>query len=305
MDESTQTWESIYSNYSKLNSRTALLNSNGISIPKKQAIDYTMEIEEARSQLCLDYANQLETKLEIKTRKNYKDAYYIIEKLKGKRCIEDGLDSLQQTCIEKGKANVVAFLTNQNGVNIPEYVEKKMAIFPFENNNKLGPWVRFLNDPQPTDDIHYSIEILYNELKISRNKKSSSSEKVETSVVEKYVYKTNSEGKKVKTPVYVKVKATVTTYYLQKEVSQGALITIVDQENKRVIFQRQIVGTASFYYEYGTYKGDSRALGKDHKKLVARKPKAFPSASTMIRQSGNQLYNKTKSIIKGQKRLYN
>lgn len=304
LEESPSNWHRIYNLYKSMVDREQQIESAKIEIPEKIRAKISMELLESKEKTCLLYQNNAEQLMLNNVRTDYKKSYAIWNTLGKLNCGIENVDSLMSMCLQKGRAEVVVYLTNQRNVTIPYDTELKLTSFPYQSNNKLGPWINFSNNYRSSNRVDYTIQLTFNQVNVSHNKSSFSYQNEEKKVVDKYVYKTDENGKKTKTAVYKTVKVKVKRIKLEKSSSQGLLFTIIDNAKQRVVYEQQLVGKAYFEYTYGTYSGDARALTKSQQNLVKRKARAYPSNSSMIKSSGKDLYKRTYNLIYTQRKRF-
>ncbi|MBC8213962.1 MAG: hypothetical protein ISR90_03380 [Candidatus Marinimicrobia bacterium] len=110
-------------------------------------------------------------------------------------------------------------------------------------------------------------------------------------VIDKETYKDN-KGKTKKRNIYGKVHATLTIHEIVVDATVTASYQIIDVETSKILSSDNLTGTAHFEHNWGTYRGDKRALGYRENSLVREKEIAPPSKEEMILRAGNKLSDK-------------
>ncbi len=103
--------------------------------------------------------------------------------------------------------------------------------------------------------------------------------------------------KGVKTPIYGKVFATLTTY-TKRITGRGSLnLTILDAGNRTEIKNNDIVSDETWTGTWATYKGDARALSKGDRELCERK-EPYPERNYLENRVKRELDNKLSNELK-------
>lgn len=103
--------------------------------------------------------------------------------------------------------------------------------------------------------------------------------------------------KGVKTPVYTKVTATLTTY-TKKVSGRGSInLTITDAGNRAEIKNEDIVADDTWTGVWGTYSGDARALSENDQRLCQRK-EPYPERDYIENRVRKELDNKLSNELR-------
>jgi len=103
--------------------------------------------------------------------------------------------------------------------------------------------------------------------------------------------------KGVKTPIYTKVSATLTTY-TKKITGRGVInLTITDAGNRAEIKNDDIIADETWSGSWGTYRGDERALSDGDKKLCQRK-EPYPERNYIENRVRKELDNKLSNELR-------
>lgn len=103
--------------------------------------------------------------------------------------------------------------------------------------------------------------------------------------------------KGVKTPVYTKVTATLTTY-TKKVSGRGSInLTITDAGNRAEIKNEDIIADDTWTGVWGTYSGDARALSENDQRLCQRK-EPYPERDYIENRVRKELDNKLSNELR-------
>ena len=97
------------------------------------------------------------------------------------------------------------------------------------------------------------------------------------------------DGKKMKAYNTVKAKLTI---YRRELISNGVLdVSIIDLAKNNVISQRKFPGQFVWFVEWGSYKGDERALNKDQLAICNSKPRQAPGPQDLFVEFTKPIFN--------------
>ncbi|SMO55890.1 hypothetical protein [Solitalea koreensis] len=102
------------------------------------------------------------------------------------------------------------------------------------------------------------------------------------------------EGKEIKGIVKAKVSI------FRKEVSTSGMLNIrmIDPHNNQVINQDQIPGTFVWAYEWGSYRGDERALTKNQREICKRRELLPPPPQDLFLEFTKPIYDQLTNKLK-------
>jgi hypothetical protein len=118
-------------------------------------------------------------------------------------------------------------------------------------------------------------------------------------VVEKQTY-TDSDGNEKVREIKKTVRATFTTYSKSMEVVVGGTYQIVSLINGEVLKSGEITGTDTFVYNWGTFRGDKRALSGYQQSLADREELDYPKTAPMVKEAANRLSNNIADDVESQ-----
>lgn len=97
--------------------------------------------------------------------------------------------------------------------------------------------------------------------------------------------------------VYGPVRADFTTYR-REIISSGVLsVRILDPATQRVLSQKNLAGTTTWYTEWAGFNGDERALSAAQLRLAGQKPVAPPAPQALFADFVSPLYSRAESYI--------
>jgi len=104
------------------------------------------------------------------------------------------------------------------------------------------------------------------------------------------------DGKKVKAYNTVKAKLTINRREL---ISMGVLdVTIVDLQQNSVVSQRKFPGQFFWFFEWGSFNGDERALNSDQLAMCGRKPVPPPGPQDLFIEFTKPIFNQVTPFLK-------
>ena len=150
---------------------------------------------------------------------------------------------------------------------------------------KKSPWKIIHTLPEKEIKYDFSVELKINEVYVSPDNFSNSSRCYEKEIeVGKREIKDTS-GNVTYEPIFEKVRATITTYELNKKASINAELTVYDLVNGIVVLRKNICGVDRFCDSYCAVRGDERAVDKSCSCIIP----SFPSGQYMLKNSADNL----------------
>jgi len=311
-DGNPANYEKIYNLYNRLNSVqeriTPLLplqlydENRNASFSFK---DYSNDILSSKSKLSDYLYNNATTLLtsaitKYDFRKAYDDFKYLSKLSPDYKDVREKTEEAYQ----KGIDFVQVRLSNNTDKIIPEDLESSLLNFNTYDLDNL--WTRYHTNPQR--DIHYNYEMLLDFTAINI-----SPEHVVTKVTTeekeikdgwRYVLDENGNVAKdslnndIKEDKFIVVKCDFRKFTQHKDVQISGNVTYYDLKTKQQINSYPLTSGFVFEHIYANYNGDKRALDDKLIRLANRRPVPFPSNEQLIYDSGEDLKNNIKSIIK-------
>ncbi len=133
------------------------------------------------------------------------------------------------------------------------------------------------------EGVHYQLTGLILECEIVHNQKD-----LDPTTSTKTIKKEDSK-KDGKDDPGIKVSAKVQVHSKTSYANISVSYKIIDTATGEVLKTRRIAGSDPWFYEYGTYTGDKRALSRSDKLFVDKKPKSPPSDQELIKDASIKL----------------
>jgi hypothetical protein len=270
-------------------------------------VDYVTESQDAKNRLSTylyqNAMNLLTTNHKDKARLAHADLTYLNR-------INPNYKNVNQLIEEahfKGTDFILVKLINDTPFSIPRRLEDDLLNFNSYDLNNF--WTVY--HTKQNQDINYNVEMLIRFMNIQV-----SPEQLKERVVIKekevkdgftYVYDKNGNVKKdslgndIKKDKYIKIRSEVIEITQFKACNVTAKVDYIDLQMNQNINSFPIASEFVFEHHFATFKGDRRALESPYIDWINRKFVPFPSSEQMIFDTGEDLKQKIKAIIKRQK----
>jgi len=198
---------------------------------------------------------------------------------------------------------------NNSGVMVPEYFETELSKITLRDLN-----TRWLNiDTFENNNITYDHLVVLNVTNIVF-----SPESVERQIIREskeiqdgmtYAYdddgnvRKDSLGNDIRIPNMINVSAEVTEVLQQKSAFVGGTLDIFELESDQLVHTDNLSVEFLFENRYGTVSGDERALSEETEEIVVGRELPFPSNEQMVMDAADLLKERTKNIIRSERRL--
>ena len=93
------------------------------------------------------------------------------------------------------------------------------------------------------------------------------------------------------------VRATVDHYKKESGARISLSYKIININNRKVVYNGEVVGKNDFFHDWATYEGDKRALSNKYKNLVKRKDKFAPSEDDLLMSIAKDVSTKLANSI--------
>jgi hypothetical protein len=313
-DSNPASLNEIFTIYNNIDRRQEIIKpllplkvQNGNRNAKFSFRDYTHEIVDSKNKL----SNHLYQQAISLLKSNYKDqARTAYQDLTYLNQINPNYKNVRQLLDEahfKGTNFVIVELINDTPVAIPRRLEDDLLNFNAYGLNNF--WTVYHTQSDPKIDYNLQMLIRFTNIDVSP-------EQIKERIVinEKeikdgftYVYdskgnvKKDSLGNDIKKDKYIKIKSTVIEIIQHKAAHIAAQVEYIDLKNKQLINSFPVASEFKFENNFATFKGDRRALETPYIDWINRKFIPFPSSEQMIYDTGEDLKEKIKAIIKRQK----
>lgn len=312
-DNNPNRYNKIYSIYNNLDNRQEIIKpllplkvQSGNRNAKFIFKDYTDELVYAKHQLSnylyQNAVNLLQSNNKDFARNAHQDLTYLNQ-------INPNYKNVHQLLEEahfKGTNFVLVKLMNDTPFAIPRRLEDDLLNFNAYGLNSF--WTVY--HTQPNANINYNLQMLIRFININV-----SPEQLKERIVinEKeikdgfnYVYdskgnvKKDSLGNDIKKDKFIKIKSIVVEIKQFKAAHVAAQVEYIDLNNNQLINHFPVASEFIFENNYATFNGDRRAIEAPYLEWINRKFVPFPSNEQMIYDTGEDLKQKIKSILKRQ-----
>ena len=198
---------------------------------------------------------------------------------------------------------------NNSGVMVPDYFTTELSRITLRDLN-----TRWLNiDTFENNNITYDHLVVLNVTNIVF-----SPESVERQIIREskeiqdgmtYAYdddgnvRKDSLGNDIRIPNMINVSAEVTEVLQQKSAFVGGTLDIFELESDQLVHTDNLSVEFLFENRYGTVSGDERALSEETEEIVGGRELPFPSNEQMVMDAADLLKERTKNIIRSERRL--
>jgi len=198
---------------------------------------------------------------------------------------------------------------NNSGVMVPDYFTTELSRITLRDLN-----TRWLNiDTFENNNITYDHLVVLNVTNIVF-----SPESVERQIIREskeiqdgmtYAYdddgnvRKDSLGNDIRIPNMINVSAEVTEVLQQKSAFVGGTLDIFELESDQLVHTDNLSVEFLFENRYGTVSGDERALSEETEEIVGGRELPFPSNEQMVMDAADLLKERTKNIIRNERRL--
>lgn len=267
--------------------------------------DYTKNILSAKNDLSgFLYTNATNLMANAQSKFDYRKAY---EDFKYLNSINPGYKDTREKIEEayqKGLDYVSVNVYNDSEIVIPQRLEEDLLNFNTYQLNNL--WTRFHANPRQDVTYDYEMQLKLNEIVISPEQLHTKHHIKEKNIKDGWEYaldengnvKKDSLGNDIKVDKFITVKCNFYEHVQQKEVQISGNVSYFDLATKQQLNTYPLTSGFVFEHVFGNYKGDKRALDKDFLELATRNRVPFPTNEQMVYDSGEDLKNRIKSIIK-------
>ncbi len=309
-DNNPQNLERIYNLYQNLDARQELIKPLlPLNILKKERTarfsfnNYDDKIIKAKDKLTTylyDNAKKLlKSSNKFDSRTAYDDLAYI-EKINPN--FKD-VRSLQEIAHEKGTDYVLVSIKNLTQQVIPRRLEIDLLNFDTYGLNDL--WTVYHARKNTNIYYDFGLELNFRTIFVSpeqvREKQIIQEKLVQDGfkyqLDDKGNYVLDEKGEKIKINNLVKVRCQLYQFTQFKTARVVGQVRYLDLQNRQQIHTYPIKSEFIFNHRYANYKGDKRALERNHLDLIRLRTVRFPTNEQMIYDAGQDLKQRLKNII--------
>lgn len=292
-------WEAILNDYQALNKLYDAISTCQICTELTEAKSYYNEEQSAREK-ATDIRYQEGNRL-LKTggRDHARKAFEHFEKVNSLTANYKNVNSLLSEAYEEASFKVVVeqvLVTSKRYQLSNEYFQQEIDNF-LQTNKNLNKFVRFYTPEEATTEKltpDHVITLQFDDFTVGQTVIDR-----HTKTVEKDSIKVGE--KKVRdrmVPVYEKVKADFTTH--KKLIHSSGLLDVAIREfqQNKLVQNKKFEGSFDWFCEWGTYKGDERALTPDLKKLSQVREQNPPPPQQLFVEFSKPIYNQLTAYLR-------
>ncbi|MCM2302780.1 MAG: hypothetical protein NDI80_09170 [Flavobacteriaceae bacterium] len=313
-DNNPASLNEIYNLYNNLDRRQEIIKpllplkvQNGNRNARFIFRDYTNELIDSKNKLSnhlyLNAISLLKSNYKQQARTAHQDLTYLNQINPNYKNVRQLLDEAHF----KGTDFVIVKLMNDTPIAIPRRLEDDLLNFNAYGLNNF--WTVYHTQPDPKIDYNLEMLIRFRNIDVSPEQLKERIVINEKEIKDGYNYvydskgnvKKDSLGNDIKKDKYIKIKSTVVEITQHKAAHVTAQIDYVDLKNNQLINSFPIASEFIFEHHFATFRGDRRALEAPYLDWINRKFVPFPSSEQMIYDTGENLKEKIKLIIKRQK----
>ncbi|GAA3516019.1 hypothetical protein GCM10022393_32520 [Aquimarina addita] len=304
--------ERIYNTYNTLKNRQERISPilPLYHVAQKRKVDIVMDnynerIIATKKKLSIylyQNANTLISKATTKV--EYRDAYDDLIYLNKITPNYKDTNTLIEEAHYKGTDFVKVTIRNKTNVIIPKRLEADLLNFDTYGLDDL--WTVYHSKPQRSITYDYAMEVALRRINISPEKIRERQLEKEKVVKDGWEYLTNNEGefilgedgKKIKVDTMKKVRCEYYEYTQYKRVNISGNVQYKNISSKQLLDAFPLSSEYVFQHVYANYNGDKRALDDDLRQFLGLQAVRFPTNEQMVYDSGEDLKNKLRNIIK-------
>ncbi|NBC25855.1 MAG: hypothetical protein GVY08_03270 [Bacteroidetes bacterium] len=221
----------------------------------------------------------------------------------------EDVDQKLAEALNLGLNNALFVVENNSGMMVPDYFNTELSKISLRELNTH--WLHF--DTFENEHTNYDYFIVLNVAEISF-----SPEMVDRRVVTEskeiqdgmtYEYdsdgnvKKDSLGNDIRVPNFKEVTAEVMEAVQQKSAFIGGSLDIYHLETDQLVRTENLSVEWVFENRYGTYTGDRRALSEESSEIIGGRELPFPSNEQLVMNSAELLKDRSKVVIRQNRRL--
>jgi len=272
---------------------------------KFDLINYTDQINNSKTTLSNYLYVNAQQLLDMGTIKNGRKAYGDLVYLNKINPNFKDVNKLLGEAHYMGTNFVWVQLENQTNQIIPRRLEDDLLNFDTYGLDEF--WTVFHREKEPKIKYQYKLQMLFNRIDVSPERIQEKHTILEKEVKDGFEYHTDSNGNVlrdslgngIKFDKYIIVKSDFYEIHQEKASHiEGKLVLSKTGINNNAIETIPLESEFIFVHDFAEMSGDKRALDHYHLNLLQNKEIPFPTDEQMIFDTGEDLKNKLKSIIK-------
>lgn len=311
-DANPQKLEQIFNIYKNLNARQEKIrpllplkvNNMEVSFAFEDYTDQIVSSKNALAKYLYDNSKALlYTKDKMNARRAYNDLIYLNELTPSYKDV----NSLINEALFKGTDFVHVYTKNESKMIIP--VNLNNALLDFSTYGLNDKWTEYHGGKQKNISYDYGLSIGFQQINISPEQVKEREFMVEKEIIDGKRKQLDSRGRVMKDSLgkdimidnNIVVKALINEVRQFKTVQIVAKIDYINLTSNQLLESFPLSSDYVFENIYAKYKGDKRAIAPEYFPNFRNGPMPFPNNQQMVFDTGEDLKNQLKGIIKQHK----
>ena len=308
-DSNPEQYKAIYEIYADLDTRQEAIKpilplKIGNKYLKLDFNDYSNEIVDYRYKASDYMIDKGITLLDSEDKYNAREAYDIFKYIESINPNFEETRALMVEAHEKGIDYVLVNIENRTQQIIPERLEQDLLDFDTYGLDQF--WTAYHATQNKTITYDYGMQLQLKQILISPEELKEKQLIRKKEVVDGWEYQLDANGNVMKDSLgndikidrIIEARARFSEFNQYKSTRVFATIVYSDLKSNAILDAFPIDTEFVFENRYARFRGDKRALNKKDKALLRERSVHFPSDEQMVYDSGENLKQKLKHIIK-------
>ena len=208
-----------------------------------------------------------------------------------------------------GRTYALFAIENNSGMVIPEFFDAEIRKVALSNLNTR--WIHFDTWENQSVDYDYFLVLNLTEIAFSPETMNNNTRSVSQEVQDGMRYdldengnvRKDSLGNDIRVPNMVTVSAQITETVQRKAALVAGSLDFYETATDQLIRTDNLSVEAIFEHKYAQYSGDRRALSREMQQMVRGERVPFPSNEAMMMDATQLLKEKSKAIIRANRRV--
>ena len=310
MEGREESWIEIYLLYEQLNDRQNRVRRLPTQIRNQfEFFNYNEQIIESKASAAdVSYRRGIEF-LEQGGRDNARRAFTEFERA---HSIYPGYEDVLQyrdIAEREGRTHALFVVENNSGMVIPEFFDAEIRKVTLSNLNTR--WIHFDTWENRNLDYDYFLVLNLTQIAFSPESINNNTHSVSQEIQDGMRYeldengnvRKDSLGNDIRVPNMVTVSAQITETVQRKAALVAGSLDFYDTETDQLIRTDNLSVEAIFEHKFAQYSGDRRALSSELQQMVRGEQVPFPSNEAMMMDATQLLKDKSKSIVRANRRV--
>jgi len=209
----------------------------------------------------------------------------------------------------EGRTHALFAIENNSGMVIPEFFDAEIRKVALSNLNTR--WIHFDTWENQNVDYDYFLVLNLTEIAFSPETMNNNTRGVSQEIQDGMRYdldengnvRKDSLGNDIRVPNMVTVSAQITETVQRKAALVAGALDFYETESDQLIRTDNLSVEAIFEHKFAQYSGDRRALSEEMQRMVRGERVPFPSNEAMMMDATQLLKEKSKAIIRANRRV--